>query len=287
MTASASFQSCFNNRYVLDTVFGQQLFGESVDVKWIGDSEALSYYTIVNLVLMVILLLIGFCKEESVFMNSKRLSILLWQVSIVLVAISVTITGLTRWTFVWAVLHSASEWTMLFCMIRVKPSIRREFNVCFIFVGCIYMLIDLTLAMTAPMDIAYYVVAFMGAPVDFSTWFGWIGQFVQKKIRFAPMVAFSFHIVYIILVFINCAFPPWGRIAGLALNTAAIFFGSLPAHNDSWRFSEFIHALQEQEDPGEAISSGRSRSSTVNSKSNLQRDSRKSETDTEYEYPMS
>jgi hypothetical protein len=97
------------------------------------------------------------------------------------------------------------------------------------------------------MSAAFFVVAFMGAPVDFSTFFGWICMFVKKKVRLAPMIAFSFHIIYIILVFLNCLFPPWGRIAGLGLNTVAIFFASFPVNQNSWRFSEFIQYLAQDE----------------------------------------
>jgi len=88
----------------------------------------------------------------------------------------------------------------------------------------------------------------MGAPVDFATFIGWIIMYAKKKIRVAPVIAFSFHIAYILLVFFNCVYPPWGRIAGLALNTLAIFFASMPANVNSWRFSEFINYLIQDED---------------------------------------
>jgi len=246
----SSFSECFNERYVLDTVFGPQLFGEAVDVKWFGDSPGLSYYSLLNLILMHFFFLMGLWKTESSLMNFRRLSLLLWQFSIILVATCVTITGLTRITFFWAVLHSLSEWFMIFSMIKlyVRPKAQTTFQVCFFFFGGIYFLIDLLLALTlTDMSAAFFVVAFMGAPVDFSTFIGWIFMFVKKKVRCFPMIAFSFHIVYILLVFFNCLFPPWGRIAGLGLNTMAIFFASMPANQNSWRFSEFIQYLIQDE----------------------------------------
>jgi len=266
----SSFDSCFNQRFVLDTVFGQQLFGEAVDVKWIGDSSWLSYYSLVNLFLMFFFLFLGFYKAESVSLTFKRLSLLLWQISIAMVALSVTITGLTRWTFFWATLHSLTEFFMLFAMIKtsIKIPSRSTFNLCFFFFVGIYYMIDLILALSLDMDSAYFVVAFMGAPVDFSTFFGWVVMFFQKKIRIFPAFAFSFHIIYIILVFFNCFFPPWGRIAGLALNTLAIFFASLPANEDSWRFADLIHQMTTS-DSGirvkSDISDARSRSNTGSS----------------------
>jgi len=247
----SSFQECFDQRYVIDTVFGPQLFGEAVDVKWFGESPGLSYYSLLNLILMHIFFLIGLWKTESQLMNFRRLSLIFWQFSIILVATCVTITGLTRFTFFWAVLHSLSEWFMIFSMVKLylKPNIKTTFYVCFFFFGGVYFLIDLMLAMTlSDMSAAFFVVAFMGAPIDFATFFGWIFMFVKKKVRMSPAIAFSFHIVYILLVFFNCVFPPWGRIAGLGLNTLAIFFASMPANVNSWRFSEFINYLLLDED---------------------------------------
>jgi len=140
---------------------------------------------------------------------------------------------------------------MIFSMVKlyVKPASKITFYVCFFFIGAVYFLIDLMLAMTlSDMSAAFFVVAFMGAPVDFATFIGWIFMFSKKKIRVSPVIAFSFHIIYILLVFFNCVFPPWGRIAGLGLNTLAIFFGSMPANVNSWRFSEFINYLIQDED---------------------------------------
>jgi len=244
-----SFSECFAQRFVVETAFGERLFGEAVDVQWFGSSRGLSYYSLINLFLMFFFMIVGLFRSECVLPTFKRVSLGVWQVSIFMVAVSVTITGITRWTLFWAVVHSLSESFMIFTMSKAEWRIsrRRTFAWCFwLFIG-IWFLIDLTLALALDMDSSHFVVAFMGAPIDFTTFGFWTYTYFKGKVRIFPVLAFFFHIVYIILVFLNCAFPPWGRILGLALNTLAVFFGSLPANQTSWRFSEVINHLIESD----------------------------------------
>jgi len=203
-----------------------------------------------------------------------------------MVALAVTTTGLTRWTFFWATTHSLSEWFMIFGMVKIyiKINSRKTFNlIFFLFVG-IYYLIDLILSMTLDIDTSSFIVAFMGAPIDFSAFVGWVIMYFKKKIRLFPMLAFSFHIIYIILVFINCLFPPWGRIAGLALNTLAILFASFPANESSWRFSEFITQMIEADKEFKQMTRKRSNSeSSANSQQPLSEEQKENNFESESE----
>jgi len=238
----SAFLTCFDNRSIVYNTFGEQLVGPSVDIQWFGLSADLSYYSFFNLILMVLFILIGYWKSEWKLLSFKRLTILLWQLSITLVAFSVTISGLTRLTLFWATFHSISEFVMLYAIIfNLKKRINKKITIGYFAIGGIYFFLELILALVAPLDASYFIVAGMGAPVDFTTFTGWIVMFRFGKIKFFPMLAFLLHIVYIIMLFMNCFVVPWGRIVGLGLNTMAIFFASMPVNNNSWRFIEFIH----------------------------------------------
>jgi len=242
MSISDTYAQCWNARTVIDTVFGQQLIGPAVDVQWLGADPALSWYTFFNLAFMLFFILLGQWKKESSRLNMKNFSILTWQVSVLMVAMSVTITGLTRLTLFWATLHSASEFQMIYAImftIRQKP-LNRTFSTFFLTGAIIYFMTQLLLAMLIPLGDAYWIVIGMGAPIDTSAGIAWFICYRSGKVKFSPMIAFSLHILYIVLLFFNCFMVPWGRVPGLALNTFAIFFASMPADRHSWRFVEFF-----------------------------------------------
>jgi len=169
------------------------------------------------------------------------MTLLIWQTSVLLVATSVTITGITKLTLFWAVLHSCSEFVMIYSIILTEKRVSKAFTTVFLVAGALYFLVDMALALSSPIDSAYFIVAGMGAPVDASTFIGWIILYHRKKIRVAPMITFLFHSFYIVLLFMNCFLKPWGRVSGLVINTIAMFFASMPANRGSWRFVEFMH----------------------------------------------
>jgi len=244
---TSSYVQCFNTRAIEPSNFGDRLIGDGVDVFWFEDSPALAYYSFINLVLMLFLLLLGFWKRESLQFSFKRLMLMIWQTSVLLVATSVTITGITRLTLFWAVLHSCSEFVMIYSIILTEKKVSKAFTIVFLVAGALYFLVDMVLALSSSLDTAYTVVAGMGAPVDASTFIGWIILYHRKKIRVAPMLAFLFHSFYIVLLFVNCFVKPWGRISGLIINTIAMFFASMPANRGSWRFVEFMHTCLKED----------------------------------------
>jgi len=174
-------------------------------------------------------------------LSFKRFMLMVWQTSVLLVAISVTVTGITRITMFWAVLHSSSEFVMIYSIILTEKKVTKPFTIGFFVIGGIYFLIDLILAMVAPLEKAYTIVAGMGGPIDIIVFIGWIILFHRKKIKIAPMITFLLHTVYIALLFMNCFVIPWGRVSGLLINTLAVFFAAMPANKGSWRFVEFTH----------------------------------------------
>lgn len=239
--ATASYLKCFNSREVESTNFGDRLVGDGVDVYWFEESPGLAYYSFVNLVLMLFLLLLGFWKRESVELSFKRFMLMVWQTSVLLVAISVTIAGITRLTLFWAVLHSCSEFVMIYSIILTEKKVSKAFTIAFFVIGGLYFLTDMILALASPLQSAYSIVAGMGAPIDATTFIGWIVLYHRKRVKIAPMLAFLLHSVYIVLLFMNCFIKPWGRVSGLIINTVALFFASMPANRNSWRFVEFMH----------------------------------------------
>jgi len=252
MSISDTFAECWNDRTVVQNDFGDQLIGPAVDVQWFGLNPALSWYSFFNLIFMIFFILLGQWKRESHHLTMKNFSILIWQVSVLVVAISVTITGLTRLTLFWATAHSASEFVMIYSIIftiRQKP-LNRTFSTFFLTGAIIYFMTQLLLAMLIPLETAYWIVVGMGAPIDTTAAISWIVCWRYGKVKFSPIVAFSLHMLYITLLFFNCFFVPWGRVPGLALNTFAIFFASMPADKHSWRFMEFFHTCCIKEETG-------------------------------------
>jgi len=240
---TSSYLKCFKSRHLETTNFGDRLVGDGVDVFWFEESPALAYYSFVNLVLMLFLLLLGFWKRESMNLSFKRFMLMAWQTSVLLVATSVTVTGITRITMFWAVLHSCSEFVMIYSIILTEKKVTKPFTIGFFVFGGIYFLIDLTLALALPLGEAYSIVAGMGGPIDIAVFIGWIILYHRKKIRIAPMLTFLLHTVYIALLFMNCFVIPWGRVSGLLINTVAVFFAAMPANKGSWRFVEFTQNL--------------------------------------------
>jgi len=246
---ASSYAQCFAARRIEDTNFGQRLVGDGVDVHWFEDSPGLAYYSMINLALMVLFLLLGFWKSESVQLTFKRLCLIVWQMTVLLVAITVTIAGITRITLFWAVLHSCSEFVMIYSVILTERKLKRRFTIGFFVFGLMYFLVDMIIALAAPLGSSYSIVAGMGAPIDLSIFIGWIVLYHRKKVRIGPMIAFLLHTIYIIFLFANCFLKPYGRVSGLLINTIAIFFASMPCNKNSWRFVEFMHnCLKEDEE---------------------------------------
>jgi hypothetical protein len=245
----SSFYKCFSERLVENTIYGERIIGFVIDVEWYIDTPALAYYTFFNIILMVIFLVIGFWKTEFNRMDFKRFSIILWQLSILFVAFSVTVTGLTRLTLFWASAHSFSEYIMTFAILRsVKRNLPKAVKYGYIIFGVLYFFAEALLAEVPPIDYSYSFVAYMGAPIDFTACGMWFVAYYKNQVKFWPFFAFTFHIIYIFMLFLNCFLVPWGRIIGLGLNTLAIFFASMPATRNSWRFVELLHTLGDEND---------------------------------------
>jgi hypothetical protein len=136
---------------------------------------------------------------------------------------------------------------MLYSFFHYENRVPRRFKRTLLIIGCLYFLADMCVGIFSPMKSAYTLIAAIGGPCDLITYIGWIILYKRKKVKLAPVIAFSSHMVYIVFVFTNCFFAPYGRIAGLGLNTVAIFFASMPVNNNSWRFVEFMHNCRDEE----------------------------------------
>jgi len=82
--------------------------------------------------------------------------------------------------------------------------------------------------MVLTLDIGFLIIVIIGSLVDLATSIFWLICVIKHKIKVWPFLAFFCHFLYVIFVYINCAFAPYGRILGLVLNTAAVGLASLP-----------------------------------------------------------
>jgi len=237
---TSSFITCFNNRSIVVSVFGEQLIGPAVDIPWFDYDTALSYYTFFNLLVMLVSILFGFWKREATRFNPLKISVFIWKTSILLVAISVAITGLTRMTFFFATLHNMSEFLMAYTVLMtMRPKSTKKIKGIYLTITISWSILELSLALGLPIADSYLAVATLGFAADVTNMVGWIIVFHYHKVKAFPLVAVVLHTSYVFFLLGNCLFVPWGRVLGLLLNTVAVFVASLPIVENSWIFDEF------------------------------------------------
>jgi len=221
------FFHCLADKGLNSTIFGEKLAGEGINVEWISSTTALGYYTLLCLLVMVVTLVGGEWKWQDSKKSHVRKALGLWQVSILVFAMITVVTGTTRFSIVLGVLHNAAEVYSCWALANSVFSIQRKWSITWAVIAAVWLVIELVGGVASPLLQGFYFLAVMGAFIDFTTWIFWILGAARKKISPFPAIAFSFHIVYLMFLFFNCFFRPWGRIIGLGLNTLAVAFASL------------------------------------------------------------
>jgi len=219
---------CFNDKYIENTSFGQKVAGPGLSVLWYTGPTWLAYYSYFSVALMTVFMVFGFWRPINK-KNHKRISFMAWQMSIYLTAFATSLAGISRLSLVMAVIHNGCESYMCYAVLcLLVPTVSKTAKVWFIIGSSVYVSIELIVMLSVPILDSVDVVVAMGFVLDLASLIGWIVCWRRHRIRIWPVLGFFCHFMYVILFLLNCFFVPYGRIAGLALNTAAIGLASLP-----------------------------------------------------------
>lgn len=101
------YSDCFFDRNTTHTIFGEKINSEGIALNWFAERKV-AYYALVSLLLGISCVVIPLWLPKHGRSTLPYKSAHVWQLSIVLVAVCSCISGVTRFTMFFAVLHNYS-----------------------------------------------------------------------------------------------------------------------------------------------------------------------------------